>query len=139
MLLRRLVDFNSVVPQVDDDYVWGGGDNLHGLYHPSHTAESIVLDFLCFCKLAAWRQLVPRGWNWEKCLVTAGDMLTFAFEKSDAQEEYGSENVFSAITGSGRSLRFTAEVRALQYLTKKPLLLLICSTTHICSYSCISF
>lgn len=58
--------------------------------------------------------------------MTAGDMLTFAFEKSDAQEEYGSENVFSAITGSGRSLRFTAEVRALQHLTKR----LFCCCTN---------
>lgn len=31
-----------------------------------------------------------------------------AFEKSDAQERWGSENVFQAMMG-GRSLRFTAE------------------------------
>lgn len=95
---------------MDDDCSWGGG-NLHGLYNPDHTADSVILDFFTFCKLAAWRQVVPHGWDWEKFLVTAAGMLLYAFEKSDAKDEYGSENVFSAMSGTGRSLRFTAEVR----------------------------
>lgn len=36
-------------------------------------------------------------------------MVIYAFEKSDAQEKYGRENVFAAMMG-GRSLRFTGEV-----------------------------
>ena len=31
--------------RVDDDMAWGGC-NLHGLYDPDHTRETIVLDFL---------------------------------------------------------------------------------------------
>lgn len=81
--------------QVDDDYCWGGGQ-LHGLYDPDHTSGSVVRDFLTFCKLAAWHKLVPREWCWEKCLSTAGGMLPYVFEKSDAQDKYGSKNVFSA-------------------------------------------
>jgi hypothetical protein len=42
-------------------------------------------------------------------LAKAADLINYAFEKSDAQEKYGSENIFSAITG-GRSLRYTAEL-----------------------------
>lgn len=36
-------------------------------------------------------------------------IVGYAFEKSDAQEKYGHENVFLAGFMGGRSLRFTAE------------------------------
>jgi len=52
--------------------------------------------------------VVPDGWDWKAFLQTAKGLLRFAFEKSDAQEKYGSENVFAVATG-GRSLRYTAE------------------------------
>ncbi|EFJ50399.1 hypothetical protein VOLCADRAFT_103978 [Volvox carteri f. nagariensis] len=95
--------------RVDDDYAWGGC-NLHGLYDPEHTGDTIVSDFLLFCKLAVRHGVVPhRNWDWNKFLNKAAELLGYAFEKSDAKEKYGNENVFSVITG-GRSLRATAEV-----------------------------
>ena len=39
----------------------------------------------------------------------AKGLLPYAFEKSDAKEKWGSENVFAAMTG-GLSLRATGEV-----------------------------
>ena len=39
---------------------------------------------------------------------TFGHLLNYAFEKSDAGDKYGRENVFSAMMG-GRSLRVSAE------------------------------
>jgi hypothetical protein len=94
--------------RVDDDYAWGGC-NLHGLYDPEHTGDTIVADFLVFCKLAVRNGVVPqRGWDWGRFLNKAAELLGFAFEKDDAKEKYGGENVFSAAMG-GRSLRATAE------------------------------
>jgi hypothetical protein len=93
--------------RVDDDYAWGGG-YLHGLYDPDHTSLSLVLDFLVFCKLAVEKGALPAGWRWAPFLDVAAGLLPYAFEKSDAQEKYGRENVFSAMMG-GRSLRFTGE------------------------------
>jgi len=95
--------------RVDDDYVWGGY-NLHGLYDPDSTKVSIAEDFLVFAKLALKLNAIPaQNWSWEEFLIVAGQLLGFAFEKSDAQEKYGGENVFDVAMG-GRSLRFTAEV-----------------------------
>ena len=48
--------------------------------------------------------VIPEGWTWSKFLATAVDLLPYAFEKSDAQEKYGRENVFNVALG-GRSLR----------------------------------
>ncbi|KXZ55029.1 hypothetical protein GPECTOR_3g190 [Gonium pectorale] len=94
--------------RVDDDYAWGGC-NLHGLYDPDATSDSIVADFLVFCKLAAAHRVVPARWDWGACLAQAAGLLGYAFEKADAKDKYGGENVFSAFMG-GRSLRATAEV-----------------------------
>lgn len=94
--------------RIDDDATWGGG-NLHGLYDPDSTGASILLDFLIFCKLAMCNDAVPMHWNWLSCLEKCGNLLCFAFEKSDAKEKYGRENVFLAAMG-GRSLRFTASI-----------------------------
>lgn len=91
--------------RVDDDYCWGG-DNLHGLYDPDSTNLTIMADFLVFCKLAVLNKVIPRGWNWSQFLSTAAKLNPYAFEKSDAQEKYGEENVFSGMFG-GRSLRTT--------------------------------
>lgn len=96
--------------RVDDDYAWGGG-NLRGLYAEATGgggSDMITQDFLVFCKLAVSKGVVPEGWDWKAFLQTARGLLRFAFEKSDAQEKYGSENVFAVATG-GRSLRYTAE------------------------------
>lgn len=95
--------------RVDDDYAWGGGE-LRGLYAAATGGGgSIWKDFLVFCKLAVRRQAIPHEWDWCRFLATAEGLLRYAFEKSDAQKKYGSENVFAAATG-GRSLRYTAEV-----------------------------
>lgn len=68
-----------------------------------------------FCKLAVAHGVVPQGgqgqgssWDWAAFLRTAAGLLPYAFEKSDAQEKWGGENVFAAAMG-GRSLRLTAE------------------------------
>lgn len=90
--------------RVDDDYTWGG--DCRGLYGGSDT--DVLEDFLVFCKLAVRNAVVPHNWDWRAFLRVAVNLLKFAFEKSDAQEKYGSEHIFSAVTG-GRSLRFTAE------------------------------
>lgn len=94
--------------RLDDDYVWGGG-NLHGLYNSDTTEETIVADFLTFCKLAMCNNALPLCWDWLFFLEKHGNLLCFAFEKSDAKEKYGKENIFLAAMG-GRSLRFTAEI-----------------------------
>ena len=57
-----------------------------------------------FCRLAARREALPAGWSWAGLLETAATLLPYAFEKSDAKEKYGGENVFSVVMG-GRSLR----------------------------------
>jgi len=49
---------------------------------------------------------VPASWEWKDFLAAAPSYVPYAFEKSDAQERWGGENVFSAAMG-GRSLRFT--------------------------------
>jgi len=94
--------------RIDDDYAWGGG-TLRGLYEPNHSAADILTDFLAFAKLAVKNSVIPSGWNWEKFISAAKRLIMGAFEKSDAQNKYGEENVFAVVTG-GRSLRFTAEL-----------------------------
>jgi hypothetical protein len=92
--------------RIDDDYVWGGTNR--GLYDFDATARSVVADFLLFCKLAVSSGVLPSEWDWKKFLHLANEALMYSFEKSDASEKYGSENVFAAAMG-GRSLRYTAE------------------------------
>lgn len=95
--------------RLDDDYAWGGCF-LHGLYDQENTKQDIVADFLVFAKLAVRHDCLPStGWNWERFLQKAKSLIPYAFEKSDAKEKYGGENVFSAFTG-GRSLRSTGEI-----------------------------
>jgi len=94
--------------RVDDDYAWGGG-NLHGLYDPDATKLSVVTDFLTFCKLAVKNNVIPSPWDWNAFLKVASGLVIYAMEKSDAQDKYGNENVFSVLMG-GRSLRATGEI-----------------------------
>ena len=89
----------------DDDYAWGGG-NTHGLY----ANESVAKDFLIFCRLAKENGVVPSGWDWAAFLAEAAKHLKYAFEKSDAKEKWGGENIFQGMMPGGRSLRFTAQV-----------------------------
>lgn len=62
-----------------------------------------------FCKLAARHSVLPLGFSWAACLQQAAKLLPYAFEKEDAKDKWGRENIFSAMLG-GRSLRFTGEV-----------------------------
>eukprot|EP00178_Gracilaria_changii_P003310 TRINITY_DN1487_c0_g1_i1.p2 TRINITY_DN1487_c0_g1~~TRINITY_DN1487_c0_g1_i1.p2 ORF type:complete len:588 (-),score=78.18 TRINITY_DN1487_c0_g1_i1:4154-5917(-) len=94
--------------RLDDEYCWQGNKRHGSLYDPDHTSDTIVLDFLVFCKLAVARGALPDVWEWRTFLHVAVNHLHCAFEKSDAQDKYGSENYFSAFL-SGRSLRFTAK------------------------------
>jgi hypothetical protein len=100
---------NCYQMRCDDDYVYGGC-NLHGPYNPEASPESITSDFMTFCLLAKRSKCIPAGgWQWQEFLRKAAGFVVFAFEKSDAKERWGSENVFSAMMG-GRSLRYTAEL-----------------------------
>lgn len=98
----------------DDDAVHGGCD-LHGPYDEDPTVENLLLDFLIFVKLAVSRGVIPAPgsmeweWNWDDFVAKAPSHIVYAFEKSDAKEKYGSENIFMGAMG-GRSLRFTGEV-----------------------------
>ncbi|WIA33296.1 hypothetical protein OEZ86_006436 [Tetradesmus obliquus] len=94
--------------RVDDDYCWGGG-NIHGLYDPEATSDTVAADFLTFCKLAVKAGVLPAGWDWPGFLRKAQGLLPCAFEKSDAKDKWGGENVFAAAMG-GRSLRYTGEL-----------------------------
>ena len=91
--------------RADDMYVWRG--QLVGSYEIPSTKIKILRHFWVFCKLAVSRKVIPSGWNWSKFLKVAKGLLTYVFDKSDAQEKYGSENVFTGYFG-GRSLRYTA-------------------------------
>ena len=93
--------------RVDDDYCWGGGF-LHGLY-AKEDGDLISTDFLVFCRLAHANRVVPAGWDWAAFVRGARELLPYAFEKADAKEKWGGENVFAAAMG-GRSLRATGEV-----------------------------
>lgn len=44
-------------------------------------------------------QVVPAKWDWGKFLKAAVKLLPYAFEKSDAQEKWGGENVFAVAMG----------------------------------------
>jgi hypothetical protein len=92
--------------RLDEDYALRG--DLHGLYGADGNAKTVIKDFLVFCKMALRRKALPPSWSWESLLKMVPEHLGYAFEKSDAEEKYGSENIFSAILG-GRSLRLTAE------------------------------
>ena len=99
--------------RLDDDYL--NDSYLHGFYAENSSASSIVLDFLVFCKLAVKQDVIPSYpvWSWEELARVATDMLKFAFEKSDAREKYGGENVFSVLFAGmygGRSLRHTSSL-----------------------------
>jgi len=94
--------------RLDDEYALEGDVRGGSLYDQSEPNE-IVQDFLVFCRLAKEKGVLPEGWNWSKFLDTAAELLPYAFEKSDAKEKYGGENVFAFVTG-GRSLRSTGEM-----------------------------
>jgi hypothetical protein len=91
---------------MDDAYCWGG--ELRGVMNPEATPESVSTELFVFCKLAVKNKVVPPNWKWEAFLAKAIGLVIYAFEKSDAKEKYGGENVFSAFWG-GRSLRATGE------------------------------
>ena len=78
----------------------------------------ISQDFLVFCRLARARAALPTPWAWGTFLLTAAELLPEAFEKSDAQEKYGGENIFQAAVG-GRSLRCLVH-RTVQRVTVPP-------------------
>ncbi len=96
---------NCYQMRCDDEYTWCGG--LRGPYDPDVTATSLTADFLTFCLLAKRHTVVPETWPWRAFLAVAPRFIGGAFEKSDAHERWGGENVFNAMLG-GRSLRYTA-------------------------------
>lgn len=93
--------------RLDDEYVYR--TVLRGLYNIDNSVLEVVQAFAVFCKLALANGVIPRDWDWAAFLKHAAPGLGFAFEKSDAKEKYGGENVFNAMMG-GRSLRYTAEI-----------------------------
>jgi hypothetical protein len=82
--------------RVDDTMVYGGG--CVGLYAEAEKGR-VLVDFLVFCKLALARGVVPPAWDWPAFLHVAADLISFAFEKADAKEKWGGENVFSSMFG----------------------------------------
>jgi len=73
--------------RLDDDYVWGDC-NLHGLYEDS-SPWNIANDFIVFCALAAKNCAIPVLWDWSFFFEEASKKLNFAYEKSDAQDDWG--------------------------------------------------
>ena len=94
--------------RVDDNYAWAGGE-LTGIYNPNATKDYVVGDLIIFALLSVKQNVLPPCWDWSKFLQAALPLIPYAFEKNDAKEKYGEENVFSVAHG-GRSLRFTAEI-----------------------------
>lgn len=95
----------------DDEYVYGQQINgLYASYAEWGGCEVIVIvkDFFLFCKLAVNSKSIPSNWNWASFLELAEKELVFAFERSDAEEKYGPENLLSVLKG-GRSLHYTGE------------------------------
>jgi hypothetical protein len=84
---------NCYQMRCDDEYVMTG--DLRGPYNPDADGMSIATNFLAFCLLAARNQVVPAGWDWAACLHVSARFVRSAFEKSDAKERWGGENVFS--------------------------------------------
>jgi hypothetical protein len=96
--------------RLDDEYVYMGC--LRSVYEPNNREQDVINEFLQFCVMAVRNKVVrlSSSFPWKLCLEKARELLSFAFEKSDAQEKYGSEHYFSALIGGGRSLRFTGEI-----------------------------
>mmetsp|Transcript_1102 Transcript_1102/g.1948 ORF Transcript_1102/g.1948 Transcript_1102/m.1948 type:complete len:246 (+) Transcript_1102:108-845(+) len=107
----------------DDDYQWGGC-YLHGPYLPEATPQSIADDFLIYCVLAHRAKTLPAGWDWRAFLKLASEFVTFAFEKSDAQERWGSKShglrsmgamiYKSDVTNNGKSREHKQAIRDVQ-------------------------
>jgi hypothetical protein len=97
---------NCYSMRCDDDYAWGGS-NLHGAYDPDMTPETLRKDFATFCVLAKRRKVLPKDWDWKAFLEVASYFTQCAFEKSDAQERWGGENIFMGHMEGQRSLRAT--------------------------------
>ncbi|KAK3270815.1 hypothetical protein CYMTET_20805 [Cymbomonas tetramitiformis] len=94
--------------RMDDLYCWGGGE-LRGVMDPEATPKSVSEEFWIFSKLAVKNKVLPEVWDWKAFLTKASGLVPYAFEKADAKEKYGRENVFSGMLG-GRSLRCTGEL-----------------------------
>ena len=90
--------------RLDDEYSWQGSVRSGSLYDGSEARE-IAQDFLVFCRLAQDRSVIPSSWSWSQFLKVASEHLVSAFEKSDAREKYGGENIFTPMMGGRRSLR----------------------------------
>ena len=94
--------------RVDDEYVYQC--NLKALYSCENASEIVIIeDFLLFSVAAKRRNVIPSKWIWKDYLNLAENLLPYAFEKEDAKEKYGGENIFSMLTG-GRSLRAVAGI-----------------------------
>jgi hypothetical protein len=96
--------------RVDDDAM---GGEMRGVYNPDADKMDVTVDFMQFCLLAQRRLVLTKRimadeQRWAALLDKAVQLVPFAFEKSDAQDKWGGENVFAVATG-GRSLRYTAE------------------------------
>ncbi|KAG2493057.1 hypothetical protein HYH03_008720 [Edaphochlamys debaryana] len=95
--------------RVTDD-MHGGAGYRHGPAHEHCNRDTILFDFLVFCKLAVKQGVVPPGWDWPAFLAAAEGAVGEWFDKEDAKEKWGGENIFRGMMSGGRSLRFTAEV-----------------------------
>jgi hypothetical protein len=88
--------------RLDDELVYQ--EKKRGLYDFfEHTANDIIQDFMVFCHMAVYNDLLLKGWDWA-LLSKFGHLLNDRFGKTDAREKYGRENIFLGMLG-GRSLR----------------------------------
>jgi len=71
----------------DDEYTSTG--TLRGPYDPDVTLESLVQDFLTFCILAQRHAVLPTNWDWSAFLDVASLQVPFAYEMSDARDDWG--------------------------------------------------
>ena len=108
--MRHLWFIDAYRTRVDDDMKRSAP---HGVAMPGASAETIVLDFLQFCRLATAHGAVPKSssaskiaaeWDWPALLARAAEKLAKAFnpELCKADAYYGAE------MGSGSELRSLA-------------------------------
>ena len=93
----------------EDDMMVNVGQ-MAGLYTPVEdlSGATAIWTFLFFTKLCVRSEMLPPGWDWELYFRKADGLLPWAFDKEEAREKYGGENIFSAVTSGKPSLRYTA-------------------------------
>jgi hypothetical protein len=92
----------------EDDLYYVTGPLYHDIIE-NFTKGEAVEDFLVFSKMAVLKKVIPKtAWSWDSYIDYAIQQLPYTFDIDDAQEKYGSQNLFLGAIPGKRSLRFTA-------------------------------